>query len=206
MSSQDYLNPVEKLFEASNNGDINTIKNLTHSNKFSDYIYDQCMIISSKNGYLGIIKYFASIGINIYFDNNKIYRSAIKNGHLNIVKYLVENGLNIDLQDDNSIYISVKNNHLSVVKYLVENNYKSESFDKLYYIAYYFKNKDIVEYFNSINICPKTDFYLEYYVQSLFGRPITSKRLYKYHRSKNIDNINVERMKRVKELLNTQHI
>uniref|UniRef100_A0A6G6AAB1 Ankyrin repeat-containing protein n=1 Tax=Borely moumouvirus TaxID=2712067 RepID=A0A6G6AAB1_9VIRU len=206
MSSQDYLNPVDKLFEASKDGNIDIIKNLLDSNKFTDYIYDQCVIILAKNGYLEIIKYFVSIGVDIYFDNNKIYRSAIKNGRLNIVKYLIENGLNIDLQDDNSVYVSVKNGHLSVVKYLVENNYKNESFDKLYYIAHYFKHQDIVEYFNNINVCPKTAFYLECYVQSLFARPLTSKRLHKYHRSRNVDNISAEHMKRVKELLNTQHI
>ncbi|QGR53618.1 ankyrin repeat-containing protein [Moumouvirus maliensis] len=206
MSSQDYLNPVEKLFEVSKDGNIDIIKNLLDSNKFSDYIYDQCVIILAKNGYLEIIKYFVSIGVDIYFDNNKIYRSAIKNGRLNIVKYLIENGMNINLQDENSLYLSVKNGHLSVVKYLVENNYKNESFDKLYYIAYYFKHQDIVEYFNSINICPIIDPFLGDNIYILFARPLTSKRLYKYHKSKNDNDINVKGIKRVKELLNIENL
>ncbi len=80
--------------------------------------YKELFNFACENGYLHLVKYFVSIGINVGKSSGLM--SASENGHLEVVEFLVESGANIHFGQDYSLKWACHNGHLEVVKYLTE--------------------------------------------------------------------------------------
>lgn len=72
-------------------------------------------------GYLDVVKYLTSKGINVSFDNNYAIRSASYDGYLEMVEFLTSKGADVNADNGGALKWSSKNGHLEVVKFLVRN-------------------------------------------------------------------------------------
>lgn len=76
---------------------------------------------ASKNGYLDIVKYLVSIGVEINFANHVPLRTAVKNGHLDVVKYLISVGADTTVTNffnQSLVEIASIKGHQDIVDYL----------------------------------------------------------------------------------------
>lgn len=71
-----------------------------------------------KAGNLDIIKYLASIGVNLH--NNNYIHMAAEHGHIHLIEYFIDNGVDIHYRDDKILTYACKSGSIDIVKYLVE--------------------------------------------------------------------------------------
>jgi ankyrin repeat protein len=69
-------------------------------------------------GYLDLLKYLVSLGIDIKLKNNQAIKDACENGKIEIVKYLIELGADFRVNNDLPIKLASEYNHVEVVRYL----------------------------------------------------------------------------------------
>lgn len=74
---------------------------------------------ASIRGYLDILKYLESKGLDLHSDNDSFFRLAAEYGHMDLVEYLVSKAANIHAKDDFALRKAAFGN-LEMVKYLVE--------------------------------------------------------------------------------------
>ena len=92
-----------------------------------DFNLNKHLIISAKNGYLGIAKFLVENGAAVNArnsDGTSGLMIASQNGHLNVVKFLVENGAAVNARNNDgvsSFSLAAQNGNRSIVKCLVDN-------------------------------------------------------------------------------------
>lgn len=69
-------------------------------------------------GNIDIIKYLASIGVNLYHNNH--VNEAAEYGHIHLIQYFIDNGIDIHHRDDEILTYACKSGSIDIVKYLVE--------------------------------------------------------------------------------------
>jgi len=89
---------------------------ITYKSSFIEIDYE--MIRASSNGHLELVKFFVSIGADIFVFDNRAVRYASRNGHLDVVKYLVSIGADIHDCDDCSLRYALTYGHQKVVDYI----------------------------------------------------------------------------------------
>ena len=115
----DYMNEdLTPFLEAVYKGNLDEMKNLVLKDVDID---DYAMCIACGKGFLEIVKYLVSLGLDIQVcDNNPVIQASLY-GHLHIIKYLVSLGADIKAQDNEALIWASRNGHLHVVEYLVSN-------------------------------------------------------------------------------------
>jgi ankyrin repeat protein len=136
-----YGNYDLKITIAIENGHLNILQFLYENLEKCEIIYNiklseehlfvQSLAEAASKGYIEIVKFLHSKGVNIIYNNNSSIKNAAYSGHLDIVKYLHENGA--DINDSMSkqyhgydrlntpLKLAAHNGHLDIVKYLCEN-------------------------------------------------------------------------------------
>ena len=74
------------------------------------------LILTSKLGYIDLVKYLVGTGANIHALNDDSLIWASLNGRIYVVKYLIENGADIHAQKDLALRCASENGHIDVVK------------------------------------------------------------------------------------------
>ncbi len=81
-----------------------------------EYTY---LSIPTIHGYLDIVKYLVSEGINIDAEKEELLSVAAENGNIDIIKYLVSLGADIHIFGEQALNRAAKANQIETVKYLV---------------------------------------------------------------------------------------
>ena len=116
----------KQLLEASEEGDINKVKQLIESGANVNHAnnYGSTPLIWARN--LEMVKYLIENGANVNHANNfgsTPLRLASENGHFDIVKYLTEHGANVNHADNDGftpLMFASGRDDLEIVKYLTE--------------------------------------------------------------------------------------
>lgn len=90
----------------------------TYKNRLAQPLYDVCLNIACKNGYLSIVKLFVDEGSDI--SNGNALITACQNGHLEVVKFLLNFGVPIDMKNGKVLKEASSRGYLEIVQFLLE--------------------------------------------------------------------------------------
>lgn len=141
---------------------LENVKNLMASVKFSDEDKDKALLSAVKKGDIDIIKFLLDQGADINLEEGYPLYSAVIEKKLDVVKYLLDEGANPKLLNSSrSFYRAVVNNDIDMVKFLGERKLypKGINMNDVVYIG----NLDVLKYLlETLKIAPIESNLLDY--------------------------------------------
>lgn len=139
------------LMTACRQGNLEKVKNLIKSRKYTQSTIDQCLRDISETDNFSISKCLIEDGAaDIHTYNEYPLRMASSWGNIKLVKYLVEKGADAKACDNDAIKSAICNSYFEIVKYLVDNGASVDKDCECLRLSLYSNNLKLVEY-----ICEK---------------------------------------------------
>lgn len=137
--------------------EIQIVKSMTNNRRIR-VDKDEGLCIASESGHLDLVKYFVSIGSNVWTNENYPFRSAAQNGHLKVVQYLASVGADTSAKNHHAFRCARENGHVDVLKFILSSLHFDSARKKLIFNYGYFhvreskntERTELVNYLKSI--------------------------------------------------------